>query len=299
MNLKIRSLQDDTILPSMTSLDSSSDADDPIMWSTKYDVFGVKVSATTYAEVIEVLTQSAKRRRPATVDFAPVSVLVEAAHNPIFRSRLNSFDLVCPDGQPVRWCLNHFHKVSLPDTVCGTTATLRLCESAARNKIGIYLYGSTPETLRKLQANLLSRFPRLQIVGAESPPFSSLSPAEYSAVASRINDSGAGFLFVGIGSPKQENFVWEQKSRINAVQLCVGAAFDFIAGTKRRAPRWMQKIGMEWVHRVSSEPIRLGKRYAFGNSRFVALLLPELLRLHRHGIRRMGTYFRKEAARIQ
>jgi N-acetylglucosaminyldiphosphoundecaprenol N-acetyl-beta-D-mannosaminyltransferase len=115
-------------------------------------------------------------------------------------------------------------------------------------------------------------------VGVESPPFSSLSPEENIAVASRINRSVAGFVFVGIGSPKQENFVWEQKSRIRAVQLCVGAAFDFIAGTKRRAPQWMQDIGLEWMHRVCSEPVRLGKRYALGNVRFVTLLLPELLR---------------------
>ena len=258
--------------------DSPNNADQPIAWPKKYDIFGVKVSATTYGEVIDVLVQSAKRRRPTTVDFAPVSVLVEAAHNPVFRSRLNSFDLVCPDGQPVRWCLNHFNKVGLRETVCGTTAMLRLCESAAHNNIGIYLYGSTPETLRKLQANLLSRFPRLQIVGAESPPFSALSPEEHNAVASRINGSGAGLVFVGIGSPKQENFVWEQKSRIRAVQLCVGAAFDFIAGTKKRAPQWMQDSGLEWMHRLCSEPVRLGRRYALGNARFVVFLLPEVLR---------------------
>ena len=294
MNLNIRSLQDDIVLAPETTPDASFDADQPIVWSRKYDVFGLNISATTYSEVVDVLTESARRRRPTTVDFVPVSVLVEAAHNPTFRSRLNSFDLVCPDGQPVRWCLNHFHKVGLPDTVCGTTATLRICEGAAQNKIGIYLYGSKPETLRKLQASLLSRFPLLRIVGVESPPFSTLTAEEHSAVAARINDSGAGFLFVGIGSPKQENFAWEQRSRINAVQLCVGAAFDFIAGTKRRAPRWMQKIGLEWMHRVGSEPIRLGKRYALGNSRFVALLLPELLRPNSSPAKAMGTRFKEK-----
>ena len=213
-------------------------------------------------------------------------MLVEASHNPTFRSRLNSFELVCPDGQPVRWCLNHFHRVGLPDTVSGTTATLRLCESAERKEIGVYLYGSTPTTLRRLQANLLSRFPRLRIVGAESPPFSSLSAGEHGAVVGRVNGSGAGFVFVGIGSPKQENFVWEQRSRIKAVQLCVGAAFDFIAGTKTRAPRWMQEVGLEWMHRVGCEPVRLGKRYALGNARFVRLLLPELFRSNGYRIRR-------------
>lgn len=253
-------------------------ADQPMGWPRKYDIFGIKVSATTYSEVIDVLLRCAKLRRPTIVDFTPVSVLVEAVHNPIFRTRLNAFDLVCPDGQPLRWCLNRFHQVGLRDTVTGTTATLRLCEAAARDNIGVYFYGSTPATLRRLQANLLARFPRLQIVGAESPPFSPLSREEQDAAACRIDGSGAGLVFVGVGSPKQENFVWEQKSKIKAVQLCVGAAFDFIAGTKRRAPAWMQRIGLEWLHRVCGEPLRLGKRYALGNARFVALLLPELLR---------------------
>jgi N-acetylglucosaminyldiphosphoundecaprenol N-acetyl-beta-D-mannosaminyltransferase len=252
-------------------------------WPTKYDTLGVQISATTYAEAVDVVIDAARHRRPATVDFTPVSVLVEAARNPSFRSRLNSFDLVCPDGQPVRWCLNHFHKTGLRDTVCGTTTTLLLCERAAREQIGIYLYGSTPTTLRRLQTSLLSRFPRLQIVGAESPPFRSLRSEELDAVACRVNSSGAGLLFVGIGSPRQEHFAWEQKSRIMAVQLCVGAAFDFIAGTKRRAPEWMRGVGLEWAHRMCSEPARLGKRYVIGNARFIALLVPALLRKDARG----------------
>jgi N-acetylglucosaminyldiphosphoundecaprenol N-acetyl-beta-D-mannosaminyltransferase len=254
--------------------------DRTIRWPKTYDVFGVNVAGTTYAQVTDVLIRCAKFRRPTIVDFAPVSILVEASRNPVFRSRLNSFDLVCPDGQPVRWYLNHFENLGLPDTVCGTTTTLRLCEAAAREGISIYLYGSTSETLRELQARLLSHFPRLQIAGAESPPFTLLGPEERRVVASRINDSGAGLVFIGIGSPKQENFVWEQQAEIKAVQLCVGAAFDFIAGTKKRAPQWVQRIGLEWFHRLCSEPVRLGKRYTVGNLRFMALLLPRLLRLN-------------------
>jgi N-acetylglucosaminyldiphosphoundecaprenol N-acetyl-beta-D-mannosaminyltransferase len=262
----------------LIGLDDFSAAGQPFRWPQKYETLGVHVSATTYTEVVNVLIQAANERRPAIVDFMPVSVLIEAARNPIFRTRLNSFDLVCPDGQPVRWCLNYFHKAGLRETVCGTTATIRLCQAAARENIGVYLCGSTPGTLRRLQANLLSLIPALRIVGADSPPYSPLSTEERDAMARRINDSGAGFVFVGIGSPKQENLVWEQKSKINAVQLCIGAAFDFIAGTKRRAPEWMQRIGLEWAYRLCTEPVRLGKRYALGNARFIALVVGELLR---------------------
>jgi N-acetylglucosaminyldiphosphoundecaprenol N-acetyl-beta-D-mannosaminyltransferase len=145
--------------------------------------------------------------------------------------------------------------------------------------MGVFLYGSTEETLTKLCNRLLSRFPRLQIAGCESPPFRTLSRSERHAAIARINGSGAAFVFIGTGSPKQENWVWETRQEISAIQLCVGAAFDFIAETKPRAPKWMQRCGLEWLHRVCSEPKRLGKRYALGNARFAALLVTEILGL--------------------
>jgi exopolysaccharide biosynthesis WecB/TagA/CpsF family protein len=92
-----------------------------------------------------------------------------------------------------------------------------------------------------------------------------------------MNGSGAGFVFLGIGSPRQEHFAWEQKHDIAAVQLCVGAAYDFVAGTKRRAPEWMQQRGLEWLHRFYKEPVRLGNRYLCGNIKFLKLLVPQLL----------------------
>lgn len=203
--------------------------------------------------------------------------LVEGVRDKAFRSKLNSFNLVCPDGQPVRWCLNYFYGAGLKDRVCGTTAMLRICEAAAAEGLGIYLYGSTPKTLAALETELTTRFPRLRIAGSESPPFRPLKGEELDEAVERINKSGAAFLFVGLGSPKQENFVWEQRSRIMAVQLCVGAAFDFIAGTKERAPLWMQRIGLEWLYRMCSEPGRLGKRYLLGNMHFLALLMAGVL----------------------
>jgi N-acetylglucosaminyldiphosphoundecaprenol N-acetyl-beta-D-mannosaminyltransferase len=253
-------------------------------WPSKYDLFGVHVSSTNYANVVDVLIRAGKSRLPVLVDFTPVSVLVEGARDLMFRSKLNSFDLVCPDGQPVRWCLNYFYATGLRDRVCGTTTMLRLCEAAAAEDLGIYLYGSTPETLQALEMQLTARFPTIRIVGSTTPPFRLLTNEETDAAIRQINESGAAFLFVGLGSPKQENFVWEHKSRINAVQLCVGAAFDFIAGTRKRAPVWMQRSGLEWFHRMLNEPARLGKRYLFGNAHFLVLLLAEIM-----GVRRPGS----------
>lgn len=245
-------------------------------WPRKYSLFGVQVSATSYKEVITLVIDAAKNHRSAIVDFTPVSVLIGAVDDLVFRSKLNDFDIACPDGQPVRWCLNRFHNAGLTDRVCGTTTMLKLCEAAAREGVSIYLYGSTPETLRLLQMRLLDRFPRLQIAGAESPPFRLLSSDEQGQVVRRINATGAGLVFLGTGSPKQEAFAWEHKADIHAVQLCVGAAYDFIAGTQKRAPEWMQRLSLEWLYRVSREPLRLGKRYLWGNMRFAHLLVTEL-----------------------
>jgi N-acetylglucosaminyldiphosphoundecaprenol N-acetyl-beta-D-mannosaminyltransferase len=237
-------------------------------WPLKHDLFGVQVSATDYDQVVDCLIRAAKQRRPALADFMPVNLLVEGARNPAFRTIINQFDIVAPDGQPVRWALNRFHDARLTDRVYGPFLMKFLCEAAAREKIPIYLYGGTADVLAKLTFNLATWFPELQIAGAHAPPFRPLTPAEDDHVVRRINDSGAGLVFVGIGSPRQEIFAFEHKHAIRAVQLCVGAAFDFHAGVKKMAPPWMQKRGLEWLFRLCSEPGRLWKRYLVTNSAF-------------------------------
>lgn len=254
-----------------------------ISWPKKHDVLGVQVSATTYAEIIELLIEAATNRARAIVDFSPVDIIVQAARNPVFLSKINSFNIVCPDGQPVRWWLNHFHAAGLRERVCGTTTMLQLCDAAARSQVPIYLYGSTLQTLAKLRVRLLGLYPNLLIAGIDSPPFRPLTPEEDLAVVERISASGAGIVFVGIGAPKQENFAWDHREKIQAVQLCVGAAFDFIAGTKKRAPEWMQRVGLEWLHRLGSEPRRLGERYCKSNVQFLIAVITAVVRLRIDG----------------
>jgi exopolysaccharide biosynthesis WecB/TagA/CpsF family protein len=184
---------------------------------------------------------------------------------------INDIDLDASDGQQVRCELNRLHRAGLKDRVYGPELTLRLCAAAAERGVGIYLYGGTPEVLDKLRGVLSARFPALWIAGWESPPFRALTEAEDAAVVGRINASGAGVVLVGIGCPKQERFAYEHRERIKAVQLCVGAAFDFHAGVKRMAPAWMQAMGLEWLFRLTQEPGRLWKRYLVMNSLFVLL----------------------------
>ncbi len=153
-----------------------------------------------------------------------------------------------------------------------------LCRRAAQEGVSIYLYGGTPATLDALVAHLLAAFPGLEIAGAESPPFRPLSVMEDAAMVRRVNASGAGLMFLGLGCPKQDCFAAEHVDRIEAVQLCVGAAFDFHAGTKATAPDWMQRRGLEWVFRLYQEPRRLWKRYLVTNTIFMGKLLDQFVR---------------------
>jgi len=241
-------------------------------WPAKHELFGVSLSATDYQQAEDLLIEAAGRRQSACVTHLPVHGVVQAVLDRGYRQRINSFELTAPDGQPVRWAMNRFFKTRLPDRVYGPELMLRLCARAASAGIGVYLYGSTPEVVTSLAANLQRRFAGLRIVGAESPPFRPLTGEEDRQAVQRINDSGAGLLFLGLGLPRQDHFAYEHRHSIRAVQVCVGAAFDFHAGTVPMAPGWMQRRGLEWLFRLCKEPRRLWRRYVVTNSLFLLLM---------------------------
>jgi exopolysaccharide biosynthesis WecB/TagA/CpsF family protein len=207
-----------------------------------------------------------------------VHAIVESIRDEFLRAKVNRFDAVGTDGHPVRWALNHLHGVGLADRVYGPELMLRLCERAAQDSIPIYLYGSSPRVIGLLQQQLLARFSGLAIVGAESPPYRPLTPQEDANVVRRINASGARIVFVGLGCPKQDHFAADHADSIRAVQVCVGAAFEFHAGTKPMAPRWLQRHGLEWLYRLLTEPRRLWRRYLYTNSIFLGNWLGATLR---------------------
>lgn len=246
-------------------------------WPGKHELFGVGVSATTYDQAEDVILRAAKDHVSAVVTHLPVHGIVTAATNGKYRRQINSFDMVAPDGQPVRWALNKFHGAELRDRCYGPELMLRLCRRAADEGIGVYLYGSTPDVVAKLKQNLDGWCPGLRVVGYESPPFRQLSPAEDGEMVRRVNDSGAGMMFIGLGCPKQDEFAFAHRGRILAVQLCVGAAFDFHAGTKKMAPVWMQKRSLEWLFRLCQEPGRLLERYLRTNTLFLGLVARRLI----------------------
>ena len=153
----------------------------------------------------------------------------------------------------------------------------RYCQQAASTGTSVFLLGSTEATLHALEQRLKAAFPQLRIAGLLSPPFRALTPAEDADLVERVNASGAGVVFVSLGCPKQERWMAEHRGRIHAVMLGVGAAFDFHSGLVRRAPAWMRNAGLEWLHRLASEPGRLWKRYLSTNSAFIAGAIRQLL----------------------
>jgi len=259
-----------------------------LKWPKKYDLFGVQVSATTYEEATDAIIEAARAGVPATVSLHAAHAVVTASGDPALREAVNTFQIVASDGQPVRWALNLLHRTGLRDRVYGPELTLRLCRAAAEHGVPIYLYGSSPQVIESLKKNLVAKYPGLQVAGAESPPFRPLTPQEDDEMVRRINESGAGIVFVGLGCPKQDWFAYEHRDRINAVQVCVGAAFDFHAGNKKMAPPWMQRHGLEWLFRLCEEPRRLWRRYLVTNTIFASKL----------GVSLVGQMFKNVRKRI-
>lgn len=247
-------------------------------WPFKCCLFGVQVSVTTYDEAVATIISAARQLQPAIATHLPVHGLIPASLDDSLKAKINCFDLVAPDGQPVRWALNKLYAADLPDRVYGPEVMLRLCERAAQSEIRVYLYGSSPKVIEGLKGNLETRFPTLQIAGYESPPFRPLTKQENKEVVERINASGAGLVFLGLGFPKQDIFAFENRFSIKAVQVCVGAAFDLHAGNKKMAPSWMQRHGLEWFYRLTQEPQRLWSRYMLANSLFIIFLVNKLIK---------------------
>lgn len=239
------------------------------------------IDAIDMNTAVEQIVHWAQARESRFVCLSNAHSVVTASHDPAFAQALDAADLVAPDGAPVAWMLRRLghagqRRVSGPDLMLASLAAF------AESGTPIFLYGSTPQTLEALNARLRNRWPALRIVGQHSPPFRALSHQEDEADMERIKTSGAGVVWVSLGCPKQELWMAAHKGRVQAVMVGVGAAFDFHAGVVRRAPRWMRALGLEWLHRLSSEPRRLWRRYLVTNSLFMVGALRQLAARRRH-----------------
>jgi N-acetylglucosaminyldiphosphoundecaprenol N-acetyl-beta-D-mannosaminyltransferase len=235
----------------------------------------MRADATSYPAASSQVLAWARAGESRYVAVATVNNVMEAYDSPAFRAIMNAADLVTPDGMPLVWGLRLLG-IRTAARVYGPDLTPHLLEAAAREGIPVGFYGATDAVLEKLLRAVGSRYPSLRVAYAWAPPFRALTREEDRAATTLINDSGARILFVGLSTPKQERWMAAHRGRVEAVMLGVGAAFDFLAGTKRQAPRWMMRAGLEWLFRLASEPRRLARRYLKHNPRFLILFLTQL-----------------------
>ncbi len=250
----------------------------------KQVVVDVGVSRTSYREVVELCDQWARERKTCAAAAAryicvtSVHGIMLAHDDAALANIFNQADIATPDGMPVVWALRSFGCRG-QQRVYGPTLMLEICAKAEESGHRIFLYGGREEALAKLVAKLRDRFPQLQIAGFYSPPFRRLTASEEEEIQRTIRESDSDIVFVGIGTPKQELWMYEHRGVFPGVTLIgVGAAFDFHAGRTRQAPGWMQRNGLEWLFRLGMEPGRLWKRYLLVTPRFLPLWALQKLR---------------------
>ena len=250
---------------------------------------GLPFRVVDYGDTLRLFEQWIYSRRSEQVCVVNVHSLITACRDRQLHSILLSAGLNTMDGQPLRWYANLVHRAGLRDRVCGPDLMLHCLERGQEKGWKHFLLGSTEQVLAELVERLGKKYPNAKFVGVVSPPFRPLSPKEDHDLLEQINTSGADFLWVSLGAPKQEKWIADHRAHLNVpISIGVGAAFDFHAGNVPRAPMWMRRSGMEWFFRLLNDP-RLWRRYFSTNPHFLFLLVRDFLLYRVLGRRVRGT----------
>jgi N-acetylglucosaminyldiphosphoundecaprenol N-acetyl-beta-D-mannosaminyltransferase len=246
-------------------------------------ILGINVAVSSYEQLIQRSFLWGRERQSRAIFFANVHMIMEAHDDPAFFRLINRADMVNPDGMPLVWALHALGEKNA-QRVCGFDATMATLDAAEKAGVPVGFYGNTPAALDALVRKVRSLHPNLKIGFLEcdstyvgSPPYRVLTPEEDAALVERIAASGVSVLFVGLGCPKQENWIMGHVGKVPTAMFGVGAVFDYLAGRKAQAPRWMMNSGLEWIFRFATEPRRLAMRYLKHNPRFVFLFLWQLV----------------------
>ena len=239
----------------------------------RVDVLGVGISTVDPQMALDTIAGWIDRRERHYVCVTGVHGVMESQRDAALLRIHNESGLTVPDGMPMVWA-GHRVGATWMSRVYGPDLMRAACARASQEGWRIFLYGATPETCERLREALTQACPDLQVVGFWSPPFRPLTAEEKHEEVLRINAARPDIVWVGLSTPKQERWMAERRSRLEApVLVGVGAAFDMVSGDKASAPAWMQRNGLEWLFRLCSEPRRLWKRYAKNNPAFVAAIM--------------------------
>jgi len=237
-------------------------------------ILGVNIAVTNMKDAVNLIISHLDNLKGEFICLSNVHTTVMAKENEDYRKIQNAAFLALPDGSPLA-LVQRLRGYKEATQVPGPDIMPALWEATQNSEVSHYFYGSTLETIEALKKNVLKQFPNLKIAGMESPPFRPLTEAEDEETICRINESGASIVWVGLGAPKQEEWMYAHREKVNALMLGVGAGFDFHAGTVKRAPEWMRNHYLEWLYRLWQDPKRLWKRYVETNIKFVFMSIPD------------------------
>jgi len=244
----------------------------PTAAQDSYDIAGIRIDAVGLEHAVSELLG---RRSGHSIHFCNAFTVVSASEDTSLALALNRGSRNLPDGMPIVWVGRRRTRRQDLDRVSGPDLMALCMDRGRATSVRHYLYGSTPSVAGSLRRRLVEQWPGVEIVGCESPPFGDLSDADAASAHARFVAARADIVWVGLGTPKQDLVVDRLAALGGPAFVAIGAAFDFLAGTKARAPRWMRRAGLEWFFRLASEPRRLWRRYLIGNLKFVRLVWRE------------------------
>ncbi len=251
------------------------------MTSSYVSLLGTRIDAVSWEQAVARIVRWAVAGEARIVCLCNVHSVISARRDAALRAAVDSADLATPDGAPLAWLMRK-RGYAEQQRISGPDLMWQVLAEAERFQLPVFMLGSTAATLAQLKAAIQNAYPQLPLAGMLSPPFRTLTAAEDDAIVNTINDSGTRLLLVGLGCPKQEIWMARHRERLHAVMLGVGAAFDYHAGTLKRAPPFWQQHGLEWLYRLAMEPSRLLKRYLVTNTLFLLSLPSELWRRPRN-----------------
>lgn len=232
------------------------------------EILGTKIAVTNMEETIAAIESQLEELRGNYICVANVHTTVTAYENEEYRKVQNKAAFALPDGKPLS---SYSRKHGFPEAERVTGPDLMGELFARENGLRHYFYGGKPETIRLLRERLRERYPHLVIAGMVSPPFRELTTEEDENAIRQMNEAKADIIWVGLGAPKQENWMYRHRGRVHGVMVGVGAGFDYHAGTIKRAPMWMQRASLEWLYRLLQDPKRLFGRYMKTNFKYLWL----------------------------
>lgn len=232
------------------------------------NILGVNISVTNIKETVEYIEKNVESLKGNYICVSNVHTTVIAYENKTYRDIQNNGILALPDGGPLS-LVSKMRGYKEAERVTGPDLMEAIFEISQKNGYKHFFYGSTENTLKKMEENLRLKYPSLNIIGMYSPPFKKEIEQESEKLLSEINMKSPDFIWVGLGAPKQEVWMKLHENKINGLMIGVGAGFDYFAGNIKRAPLWMQKNNLEWFYRLIQDPKRLYKRYMTTNSKFI------------------------------